>query len=586
MDQKVLDFYTELGEEIKQYRTDHNMPSANYAFKEVFLSYLQEQQIVELADIELVEYKRDSENLRLDGYSYSDFFNSLTLLVCKYESKPEPEKLWKKDIDKYVKRAVKFLKYYDTSYFENTEPTSDGYRAYEAIKKISKNVETVTVIFITNDVAKNYVPDDIKYKGTPIKFDVYDIERLYQIIFSNDLAYKPLVIRLKNKYRQELTMIKVNDENTVYDCFVGVMPGKLLAQIYKDEGQELIQKNVRSYLQATGKVNKGIKASLANEPGMFMAYNNGISTIADSIVLDSKSEQMESQVVRIKEITGWQIVNGGQTTASIYNAFQNKLPLDHVNVQVKLSVIKDKEKGSEIAANISKYANSQNKINMSDFNANDDYHIEMERISRHTFIPTEKGKSTDQWFYERARGQYMVELNRQPTAKARKEFKEHIPKKRCVSKTVAAKCVMAYMGYPYYVSKGLETNFVFFSDMIKQGEIPKPTLNSYIDMINKVIIFQQCDHIVASLNFGGYKAQINYYTVALLGKYCSDLYDPEYIWKCQDISPEMRAKIEDLALKVWKHFQNPSIKGVNITQWCKKEDCWDLLQSRYEHSEL
>lgn len=583
MDSKLQDFYTEINGEIKQYRIDHGLVTANTSFKEVFLSYLEEK-VPALADMSLVEFKKDAENMRLDGYAYNSYFHSLTLLVCKYESKPEPEMLWKKDIDKYIKKAVKFLKTCDTDFFQNLEPTSDGYQAYDAIHAVSREIESVSVIFITNDKAKNYVPDDMKYKGTAIKFDVYDIERLYQIVFSGDVEYKPLVIRLKNKYHTELTMIKVAEENPVYDCYVGVMPGELLALIYKDEGQELIQKNVRSYLQATGKVNKGIKASLASEPEMFMAYNNGISTIADAIELDSAKSS--DRIVSIREITGWQIVNGGQTTASIYNAFQNKLDLKHVNVQIKLSVIKDTEKAGEIAANISKYANSQNKINMSDFNANDDYHIQMERLSRHIFIPVAKGKATEQWFYERARGQYMVELNRQPTAKAKKEFKERIPKSRCISKTVAAKCIMAYMGYPYYVSKGLESNFVIFSDKIKQGEIPKPSLKSYKDMIAKVIMFQQCDRIVAGLNFGGYKAQINYYVMALLGKYYNDKYDADYIWDNQMISPEMNIIIEELALKVWNHFQAPEVRGINITQWCKKEECWKLLQQRFENNEL
>lgn len=379
-------------------------------------------------------------------------------------------------------------------------------------------------------------------------------------------------------------MIKVAGNNTIYDCYVGVIPGKLLAEIYKDEGQELIQKNVRSYLQAKGKVNKGIKNSLAKEPEMFMAYNNGISTIADSIEIDEKKSNKE--LVVITQMTGWQIVNGGQTTASIYNAMQSKLPLEEVNVQVKLSVIKDTEKAAEIASNISKYANSQNKINMSDFNANDDYHIKMEQISRRTFIPVEKGKETEQWFYERARGQYLVELNRQPTLKAKREFKNRIPKKRCVSKTVAAKCIMAYMGFPYYVSKGLESNFVIFSDMIKNGEIPQPTPSVYIDMIAKVILFQQCDKIVAGLNFGGYKAQINYYVIALFGKYFQNQFDADYIWKNQTISPKIADIIKNLALKVWSHFQKPLVKGINISQWCKKEECWQILQSRYENDVL
>ena len=227
---------------------------------------------------------------------------------------------------------------------------------------------------------------------------------------------------------------------------------------------------------------------------MFMAYNNGISTVADSIVID-ESVSTEDVVV-ITEIAGWQIVNGGQTTASIYNAFQAKQPLDRVNVQIKLTVIKAVEQAEEIIHNISKYANSQNKINMSDFNANDVYHVRMERLSRSTFIPVLKGKSTDQWFYERARGQYLVELSRQPSKSAKEQFKLRCPKSRCISKTVAAKCVMAWMGFPHIVSKGLETNFIFFSEKVSNGELPEPTEQSYIEMISRVILFNRCDDII------------------------------------------------------------------------------------------
>ena len=344
---------------------------------------------------------------------------------------------------------------------------------------------------------------------------------------------------------------------------------------------DLIQKNVRSFLQAIGKVNKGIKVSLANEPQMFMAYNNGISTIAESIAVDEG--RSSGDIVNITEITGWQIVNGGQTTASIYNAYKAKLPLEQVNVQIKLSVIKQKDRAEEIIHNISKYANSQNKINMSDFNANDAYHVKMERLSRATPIPVAKGKSTDYWFYERARGQYLVELNRQPTAAAKKEFKSRCPKNRCISKTVAAKCVMTYRGYPDIVSKGLETSFIYFSDMVSKGEVPEPSEQSYIEMIAKVILFNSCDEIIKNLKFGGFKAQQDYYTVALFGKYYSDLFDPLEIWNRQSINAETAKTIEELAYFVWNHFQNPTVPGVNIGQWCKKEECWELLQARYEN---
>ena len=185
MDQKLLEFYHEFNDEVRQYMLEHERTNMIAAFKEVFLSYLTENEVSILADTTFVEYKKDSDNMRLDGYSYNGYFHSLTLLVCKFNSKPEPEMLWKKDIDKFVRKAVKFLKTCDTDAFEALEPTSDGYEAYEAIKNVLSEVETVNVIFITNDIAKNYVPNDMKFKRIPIKFDVFDIVslKIYRVNF-------------------------------------------------------------------------------------------------------------------------------------------------------------------------------------------------------------------------------------------------------------------------------------------------------------------------------------------------------------------------------------------------------------------
>lgn len=580
LNDKVLEFYEELREEVQDYVKSNGPVSVNTAFKTLFLSYLTEAGETLVSDCTLVDFKKDSENMRLDGYAFSEYFHSLTLLVSKYQSKGTPEKIKKTEIDKQLRKAVKFYKTCQTDFFEDLEESSDGYQAYKFIKDHKADIETVNIILLTNDETIQFVPEDTAHGKVAIKFDVWDIERLYQSVFSGTAIERQLVVKLKKKYNEPLPLIKVKGDNEIYDCYIGVISGDLLARIYKDEGQDLIQKNVRSFLQATGKVNKGIKVSLANEPEMFMAYNNGISTVADSIVIDE--ENSTGDLVTITEITGWQIVNGGQTTASIYNAFQAKLPLDAVNVQIKLSVIKSKEQAEDIIHNISKYANSQNKINMSDFNANDAYHVKMERLSRSTYIPVAKGKSLDLWFYERARGQYLVELSRQPTKSAKEQFKSHCPKSRCVSKTVAAKCVMAWKGFPDIVSKGLETNFVFFSDMISKGEFPEPSEQSYIEMISRVILFNRCDDIIKNLKFGGFKAQQNYYTVALIGKYYSDLIDPQEIWNNQDINVETAKVIETLAYFVWEHFQNPTVPGVNIGQWCKKEDCWELLQKRFE----
>ena len=223
---------------------------------------------------------------------------------------------------------------------------------------------------------------------------------------------------------------------------------------------------------------------------------------------------------------------------------------------------------------------------MSDFSANDDFHIKLEQLSRRIYIPIEKGKPYERWFYERARGQYNVAVNRNLTSATKKKFKMENPKNKCISKTVAAKCTMCWLKYPYIVSKGLETNFVKYSEMIQTGKINMPDEKFYCNLIAQVILFQKCDKIVDAQNFGGYKAQINYYSIALLSEYHSEMVDFEYIWNHQDITSELSVLLEEICYKVWNHFMNPETKGINITQWCKKEECWKLLKERYVNDSI
>ena len=577
---QMRQFNEELIEEVREYRENEKC-STEDAFTNVFSSYVIDAGESFLNNCNVLSYKKDYEKAKINAYVYDEYFQTLTLVVSVFENRPEISKMGKVDVTKNAKQATKFYRMCKSGYFENVEETDPGYIIAEYINDYEREIENIKVILITNKETVPETPDSIKIDKVTVKFEVWDLERICQSLYQNK-SHEDLVIRFQNKYNNPLKMIKVKQDTDVYDCYIGVISGQCLAEIYRDEGQRLIEKNVRSFLQATGKINQGIKKTLSDEPEMFMTYNNGISTTAKSIVIDD--DKSDEDFVVIKEITDWQIVNGGQTTASIHNALQSGIDISQVNVQIKLTVIREQSKTEEMVGFISKYANSQNKINMSDFSANDPYHIEMTRLAEKIYVPSENGKSTLRWYYERARGQYMVDVNRQPTPAAKKKFKEVSPKSMCISKTVAAKCMMAWMRYPNVVSKGLETNFIEFSAMIKNGEVPEPSQESYISMISKVILFKECDKLVAKQNFGGYKAQINYYTIALLAEFHSDMVDDNEIWKNQTISAELSILLDDLIMKVWNHFMNPEVVGINITQWCKKEDCWKLLKTRYKNN--
>lgn len=576
---QMRQFNEELIEEVREYRENEKC-STEDAFTSVFSSYVIDAGESFLNNCNVLSYRKEYEKAKINAYVYDEYFQTLTLVVSVFENRTDISKMGKVDINKYVKQATKFYRMCKSGYFDDVEETDPGYIIAEYISDYEREIENIKVVLLTNKETVPEIPESIKIDKISVKFDVWDLERICQSLYQNK-SHEDLVIRFQNKYNNPLKMIKVKQDTDVYDCYIGVISGQCLAEIYRDEGQKLIEKNVRSFLQATGKINQGIKKTLIEEPEMFMTYNNGISTTAKSIVIDE--EKSDDDFVVIKEIVDWQIVNGGQTTASIHNALQTGADISQVNVQIKLTVIREQSKTEEMVGFISKYANSQNKINMSDFSANDPYHIEMARLSEKIYVPSENGKSTLRWYYERARGQYMVDVNRQPTPAAKKRFKEVSPKSMCISKTVAAKCMMAWMRYPNVVSKGLETNFIEFSAMIKNGDVPEPSQDSYISMISKVILFKECDKLVAKQNFGGYKAQINYYVIALLAEFHSDEVDDMDIWKRQSISPELSIRLEELILKVWNHFMNPEVVGINITQWCKKEDCWKLLKTRYKN---
>ena len=576
---ELVDFNQELIEEVKIYSIENDENSES-SFTAVFLSYLSDFGETKTADSEIMYCIKESEKIKINAYAYSDYFQSLTLIVSCYEKNGSIEKLNKVNTAKICKQASRFYKLCcsNTELFDEMEETSNEYKFYEFVQKNKKHIENLYVVLITNKLVNGDLPEDVMINKTSVKYDVWDIERLVQGVYQRKEAEK-LTVRFKNKYKYKLKLIRIPQKSECYDCYVGYISGNCLAEIYRDEGQRLIEKNVRSFLQATGKVNKGIKDTLKAAPEMFMAYNNGISTIAESIVIDE--DESTDDFIVIKELLGWQIVNGGQTTASIHAAFQNKVDLKNVNVQMKLTVIKSDDRMNEIISNISKYANSQNKITMSDFSANDDFHIKLEQLSRRIYIPIEKGKP-----YERARGQYNVAVNRNLTSATKKKFKMENPKNKCISKTVAAKCTMCWLKYPYIVSKGLETNFVKYSEMIQTGKINMPDEKFYCNLIAQVILFQKCDKIVDAQNFGGYKAQINYYSIALLSEYHSEMVDFEYIWNHQDITSELSVLLEEICYKVWNHFMNPETKGINITQWCKKEECWKLLKERYVNDSI
>ena len=302
-----------------------------------------------------------------------------------------------------------------------------------------------------------------------------------------------------------------------------------------------------------GNVNKGIRDTLRVEPDMFLAYNNGISVTAESV----KIVRDENGKPSIKSIRDMQIVNGGQTTASIFNARndrKNSIDLSKVYVQMKLSVIQSAEMMDEIVPRISTFANTQNKVQIADFSANDPFHRRIEELSRTIWAPTQGGLKPRNWFYERARGQYADMLSRETTTRRKKDYKEEHP---LFTKTDLAKCENTWDQLPYWVSEGAQKNFNRFMLRLKEHRSFVPDEKYYHNLIAKMILFRQTEKLVQKQQYGGYRANIVTYTLAFLSYKTAQKIDLERIWKEQSLTRALEWEIVEISRFVQRAIVNP-----------------------------
>ena len=296
-----------------------------------------------------------------------------------------------------------------------SDPASDVSGMRKVIADKFPVVHKIRFIFITN--ARSVLRENLPARqllGHKVSVDVWDLRRLANWAASGNKA-EPIVA----EFDTGLPCLATPETDRDYSVFLAIVPGIELAQLYATHGARLLELNVRSFLQLRGGVNKGIFDTLKNSPERFLAYNNGISATASRVDFE---DQAGGRV--ISRIHGLQIVNGGNTTATINSAQRSKIDLKDVFVQMKLTAAASPAKLDDIVPQISEYSNTQNKVTASDLKANAGFHVEIERILRTMWAPpTAKYSHDTHWFYERARGQYANALAREATPSRQRVFK-------------------------------------------------------------------------------------------------------------------------------------------------------------------
>jgi AIPR protein/abortive infection phage resistance-like protein len=526
----------------------------------------------EAVDPQICQYR--GRGMRVSAYDYLEDSDELDLFVSDFSNSDRIRNISTKEIGELLDRGRGFLSRSMTGLWQQLEESTEAHDLAQLIHAQKDTLRSARVILLTNRLAPRKVDtDEVALGEIRVTHEVWDIERLYQVA-AVSLTPTPISVDLASDFGGSIACIRMPGESPVYEAYLAVIPAPVLAEIYGRWGQRLLQRNVRSFLQARGSVNKGIRDTLDKSPDMFLAYNNGISATAERVELEQTTEGP-----RLAKLTNLQIVNGGQTTASVYNAFRSKGDLSKAFVQMKLTVLRDPERIDEIVHLISLYANSQTKIAFSDFSANDPFHIELEKLSRQIWAPKPQGKATTMWFYERARGQYLDERSRQDTLAKKRTWELQHPPKQKLTKSLVAKYEMAWHQYPHWVSEGAEKNFARFSGWLQENPIQVDQLY-FEHLVAKAIVFQDCDAAVRKMDLGGYKANVVAYSIAWMSYLMGATFNLERVWLTQTVTDNTRGLFIQLARKSFEHITNPPGRTRNVTEWAKKEDCWLSLRDQ------
>ena len=522
-------------------------------------------------DDPLVCYHR-SRGMEVSGYLLDEDEGRLDVFLSIHTNAAPPETVTRQRVEVGFRRLGAFTEWCLSGGFVDLEESSPVFDMASHIHSFRDGLTHIGLHVVTDGRTTVEMLPQGDLGSVPVSRSLWDIVRLHRLSTSGRRR-EAISIDLRERCGGSLPCLQADTTQEGYRAFLALIPGDLLRGIYADYGTRLLERNVRSFLQARGRVNRDIRDTIIREPERFLAYNNGITLTAESVELDSASG-----MTAITRLDGLQIVNGGQTTASLLATGRGRAELSQVYVAAKLIEIQSGDSHDELVRNVSRYANSQNRISEADFSANDPFHVGIEELSRTTWAPATAGTQREtRWFYERARGQYQVARAAETTPARRRMFSAIHPTRQRFTKTDLAKFESTWEQLPHIVSRGAQKNFSDFTIRLGERGRVEPDRTYFERLVAKAILFRETERIVQRQNFGGYRANIVTHTMALLCNATQQRLDLERIWREQTIGETLGRVIAGLSHGVHAIITNPP-NGGNITEWCKNEACWDAVR--------
>jgi len=493
----------------------------------------------------------------IHGYAFNENGETLSLFYTVYDSysRGQVQSMRSGDYQLAISRMQGF---YLASIKGGHMDVKNNPALFDAMRDIYDNYHKVTSIYLR--VVSNYMvsSQDIKKQRIDDKTlypDAWDLKKIYTNLHSG-LDHVAIDVNFDNEeYSEfEIPFIEMASQDYDYKCILALFPAKLLYKLYDKHNIGLLLNNVRYFLGFKGSnktnANPGMLKTLREDHEMFLAYNNGITAVANNVIARKSSNLSTKQQIStgiLQNILDFRIVNGGQTTAVLFRSKkddrENKINIDGVFVQVKIIILPTES--SEKISNITRFSNSQTKIKYADFTVSNAYNQSMEKLSRTLPAPNNNNCSV-YWFYERVRGQYDNMKNRTRNKAEQQYFLSMYPKDKKFKKEHLAKIWTCWEQKPSDACQGEGRCYDnFMKPLVDNGYIPDEKY--YQESIALLIIYNKLSNYAKERRYGSAKSGIIAYTMAYLNYVTFNRLDLRKIWDNQSLSSGLEKYVESLS---------------------------------------
>jgi hypothetical protein len=574
-DDATAEFARTLAAEIDEARDDPavDLPSTEALFTRTVIDELEEIGHFEAAFDLAQEGRVGRSPFQISGYAIDEAAGHLTLFATHYSGDLPPRRVPASELLKTVERAGTYVAACIGGLADRIEPsnTEAGDLARQ-VASLGERIDRFRIVVLTDGLSGGALPATIESHGKTVEVDLYDMVRLHRVLGEGQTR-ADIDVDLVALSGHRIACLPVASGAGHYEAYLAAFPGETLSRIYDRYGTHLLELNVRAFLGLSGRksVNAELRRTLVEQPEMFLAFNNGVVATADDVRLER-----EGGAVFLTGLRGLQIVNGGQTTASLHRARRKEsVALGNVEVPVKIIRVTEGDL-EEIVGSISRAANRQNTVQQADFSASDPFHREVETLANNAWLESGRGR----WFYERARGSWLAaEQKASYRTTEQRAFREQTPKARRFGKLDLARYVSAWDGYPWRVAFGGQKNFQAFMQRRKETTAAAPDEAWFRRLIALTILYRKTESLVRAMKFPAYGANITAYMAAAIGERTGGRIDFDLIWRQQRLSLELEALIAAWAPKIDEALR-ASVGSRNPTEWFKKEDCWADVRNR------